>query len=133
MILEFLNGSQIEVKEIFGGPKLIMGMMRDTLRIEVSPSLMPIDNLKAYFKDQTACRTLYAYTDDVDDDGKPIVIKNTIGEGYAIFVSIADEERIVRCQPGLLRPDVIEEVFVVTIAQMTYNEYLSAFGTPPNS
>lgn len=133
MLLEFLDGSQIEVNEIFGGPKLIMGVMRDTLRIEVSPDTMTIDELKAHFKNQEKCRTLYSYTDDVDDDGAPIVVRNTIGEGYTIFVSVSDEERLVRCQPGLLRPDKVEEVLVVTVAQMKYNEYLTAFGTPPNS
>ena len=131
MLLEFLDGSQIAVHAIFGGPRLVMGVMRDTLRVEVSPETITFDQLKNLFKDRNKCRTLYSYTDDVDDDGNPIVIKNTIGEGYSIFVSISDEERSVRYQPGLLRPERTEEVYVVTIAQMKYNEYLAEYGIPP--
>lgn len=127
MKLEFLDGSQIDVLTIIGGPRLIMGVMRDTLRIEVSPSSIGFDELKSHFKDNPKTGMLYTYTDvnDVDEDGNPITtsVKNEIGEGYKIFVSISDEERKVTAPPGRLLPDQVEEVYIVTIAQMTYQEY----------
>jgi hypothetical protein len=133
MLLEFIDGKQLTVNEIFGGPKLVNGVMRDTLRIEISPDTASMEDLKAMFKDQQKCRTLYSIRDDEDEDGNPIQVRNTIGEGYTIFVSISDEERIIKCAPGILVPDTIEEVYIATISQMTYNEYVETFGTPPQS
>lgn len=123
MILEFVDGTQIEVEAIFGGPRLINGVMRDTLRIEVKPDTIEFDSLKALFKDNPATSMLYSYTNNIDEEGKTISEKNTIGEGYNIFVSISDETRKVVTPPGMLLPDKMEDVFIVTIAQMTYQEY----------
>lgn len=123
MKLEFLDGTQLEVTNIFGGPRLVMGVMRDTLRIEISPNTIEFKDLKVLFKDNPATVMLYCYTDTVDDSGNVVTEKNEIGEGYSIFVSVSDEERKVAAPPGRLAPDEIEEVFVVTIAQMTYQEY----------
>lgn len=123
MKLEFLDGTQLEVINIFGGPRLVMGVMRDTLRIEVSPNTIDFKDLKTLFKDNPATALLYCYTETVDESGNNITEKNEIGEGYSIFVSVSDEERKVAAPPGRLAPDEIEEVFVVTIAQMTYQEY----------
>lgn len=122
MKLEFLDGSQIEILTIIGGPRLIMGTMRDTLRIEVSPKSIGFEELKSHFKDNPKTRMLYTYT-DVNEEGRTIEVKNEIGEGYSIFVSISDEERIIAAPPGRLLPDKVEEVYIVTIAQMTYQEY----------
>lgn len=123
MILQFKDGSKLNVLDIFGGPRLIMGVMRDTLRIEVDPSTTSFGELKALFKNNPNTSTLYSYTDAVDDQNRPVIKKNEIGEGYEIFVSITDEERRITPPPGKMAPDQIEEVFVVTIAQMTYQEY----------
>lgn len=127
MKLEFLDGSQIDVLTIIGGPRLIMGTMRDTLRIEVSPETIGFDELKSHFKDNPKTGMLYTYTDNTttDEDGNVVteLIKNEIGEGYKIFVSISDEERKVASPPGRLLPDRTEEVYIVTIAQLTYQEY----------
>lgn len=122
MRLEFLDGSQIEILTIIGGPRLIMGTMRDTLRIEVSPKTIGLEELKSHFKDNPKTKMLYSYT-DVEEDGQITEVKNEIGEGYTIFVSISDEERRIAAPPGRLLPDKIEEVYIVTIAQMTYQEY----------
>lgn len=118
MILEFLDKSQLDVLSIFGGPRLINGVMRDTLRIEVSPSIITFDELKASFKDNPKTATLYTYS-NFDDP----TIKHEAGIGYMIFVSITDEERRIISPPGKMVPDEFEEVFIVTIAQMTYQEY----------
>lgn len=123
MILEFLDGSKIDVNAIFGGPQLVNGVLRDTLRIEVDPTTISFNDLKSHFKDNPKTSMLYSYTDGLDDSGNPIEVKNEIGEGYNIFVSISDEERKKSTPPGRIQPDQMEEVFVVTIAQMTYQEY----------
>lgn len=130
MTLEFLDGSQLEVKTIIGGPKLIRGVMRDTLQIEIDPNTITIDELKEIFRDDQKCRTLYSYETVIDESTDTnTVVRNTIGEGYTIFVSILDEDRRIAQPPGLLIPDVIEEVLTVTIAQMTYAEYTEAYSS----
>lgn len=133
MILEFLDGIQIEVEAIFGGPRLINGVIRDTLRIEVSPDKMGFNDLKELFKNNPATSMLYSYTDTIDEEGNAVTEKNTIGEGYNIFVSISDETRKVVTPPGMLSPDKMEDVFIVTIAQMTYQEYHAAINPEEGS
>lgn len=120
MTLEFANGTQLEVDAIFGGPRLVRGVMRDTLRIEVNPETIGFAELRAMFKDNPATSVLYSY---VEDDGSPNPVRKQVGEGYSIFVSISDEERKVTTPPGVMAPDKIEEIYVVQIAQQTYEEY----------
>ena len=122
MKLEFRDGSQIDVIAIFGGPRLINGVMRDTLRIEVSPETIEFEELKSHFKDNPKTSMLYSYTEEPTVNGT-VLQKNFIGEGYNIFVSISNEIRRVQNPPGILAPDVMEEVNIVTISQMTYQEY----------
>lgn len=124
MILEFLNGDQLNVKAIFGGPRLISGIMRDTLRIEIDPKTISFDDLKNKFKDNPNVAKLYTYSESTDSEGKVNAVKTEMGEGYKIFVSISDEERHVQQVPGKLAPAVTEEVYIVTIAQQTYEEFL---------
>ena len=129
MTLEFLDGTQLEVITIIGGPKLIGGVMRDTLQIEVDPSVATLEQLKTLFKDPIKCRTLYGYNEAVDESTDQVsTVRETIGEGYTIFVSVADEERHIAAPPGYLQPDTIEEVCVVQIAQLTYAEYMLEHG-----
>lgn len=124
MKLEFANGEQIDVKAIFGGPKLIMGVLRDTLRIEVDPETITFDNLKQIFTSTSMVSTLYTYSESLDENNQKTSVKTTLGEGYKIFVSISDEVRRINQVPGKLAPDKTEEVYVVTIAQQTYQEHL---------
>jgi hypothetical protein len=128
MILELLDGTQIEVKNIFGGPRLIDGVMRDTLRIEVDPDTIAFGVLKSYFKDNPSTALMSTYN-DVEEDGEVKSVKSDIGEGYQIFVSITDEERKVTPPPGRLVADTYEEVFIVTMAQLTYQEYTESDST----
>lgn len=116
MILEFLDGKQISVRDIFGGPRLVRGTMRDTLKIEVDTAIMSFDDLKSCFKNNPNTSKLYTY----DDNGE----KTEIGEGYKIFVSITDEERTIAPTPGKIAPDMTEEIYVVQIAQQTYQEFM---------
>ena len=118
MILEFLDKSQIEVKAIFGSPRLILGTMRDTLNIEVSPSVCSFETLKEHFKDNPKTMFLYTYTEDSESH------RIEIGQGYKVFVSITNEIREIPNEPGKLAPVSTEEVYVVTMAQLTYQEYL---------
>lgn len=118
MILEFADGDQISVDAIYGSPKLIGGVMRDVLRIELSPELYTFDELKSKFKDNPNTSTLYTYS---ESNGEKV--KNEVGKGYKIFVSISDEEKHIQHVPGKLAPAVTKEVYVVTIAQQTYEEY----------
>lgn len=117
MLLEFGNGTQLEVDNIIGGPRLVMGVLRDTLRIEVYPHVMEFKELKSLFEQGDG--TFYT-TEEVDGE----VQKVMIGEGYTILVAVSDEKRKVGTPPGRLLPDQYEEIYVVTIAQETYQEHL---------
>lgn len=123
MVLEFNDTSRLEVLTIIGGPKLINGVLRDTLEIEVDPSTINFDELKRQFKEEKVSK-LYTYVDDVDEEGNAVQVRTEIGEDYTIFVSISDEERKIVQPPGKVVPDQYEEVYIVTIAQITYAEKL---------
>lgn len=123
MKLEFADGRQIEVIAIYGGPRLIQGSMRDTLRIEVNPSLINFDNLKALFMDSDNLSTIYSITESTNETGDMVETKSEIGEGYTLFVSISDEVRNIAQIPGKLEPPTSEEIYTVTIAQETYAEH----------
>ncbi|MCM1222307.1 MAG: hypothetical protein NC548_48355 [Lachnospiraceae bacterium] len=117
MLLEFENGFQLEVDNIIGGPRLVMGVLRDTLRIEVKPDVMSFRELKSLFEYNSG--VLYTI-EEVDGETN----KTLVGEGYTIFVSISDENRKVATPPGRLLPDQYEEIYAVTIAQETYQEHV---------
>ncbi len=123
MTLEFMDGSQLKVRDVFGGPRLVMGVVRDVLRIEVDPSVIEFAALKAKFKDNPNARIIYTYVDDLDKDGNPVKQKVEMGVGYTIFVSISDEQKKITPPPGKMAPDRIDEIYVVQIAQQTYEEY----------
>lgn len=123
MILEFADGTQLQVRDIFGGPRLAMGVMRDTLKIEVDPSTIKFDELRALFKDNPNTTKLYTYTTPKGSDKE---VKTEIGEGYRIFLSIGEETRTVNGPPGKMAPTKYEEVYVVQIAQQTYEEYIQS-------
>lgn len=125
MKLEFLDGSQIDVIAIFGGPKMIDGVMRDTIRIEVSPESSNLEDLKTYFKDPLKTSMLFSYTEE-QISGNIELKKNMIGEGYNIFVSANQETRKIQQQPGILAPEQTEDINVIVISQMTYQEYQDA-------
>lgn len=128
MILEFKDGTQITIKGAFGGPRLVQGVMRDTLRFEIDPTMTEFDKLKTYFKDRKRTDRLYLYNDPKNVNGTDVTKKSLAGDGYNIFVSITDEERLVATPPGVLVQPQIEEVYTVTIAQETYDEHQAQEG-----
>lgn len=117
MLLEFGNGTQLEVDNIIGGPRLVMGVLRDTLRIEVYPHVMEFKELKPLFEKSDGI--LYT-VEEVDGENQ----KTMIGEGYTILVAVSDENRKVATPPGRLLPERYEEIYAVTVAQETYQEHL---------
>lgn len=123
MQLKFVDGSSIQVLSIFGGPRLINGVMRDTLRIEVAPETISFEDLKSHFKNNP--KTVKLYTIEPSTDGSTEAKESEIGEGYRIFVSIAEEQKRISAPPGKLVPPKYEDIYVVQIAQQTYEEYVS--------
>ncbi|MCM1440760.1 MAG: hypothetical protein NC131_16400 [Roseburia sp.] len=118
MILEFIDKRQIEVLTIFGGPSLVKGITRDTLRIEVDPSRFSLKELEDLFTKKYACIRLFTY--DTDEGER---IRTEIGLGYCVFVSCQEEKREKIYFPGMIMPKEYETVNIVTIAQYTYEEW----------
>jgi hypothetical protein len=115
MILEFKDGTQIEVNNIFGGPQLIFGSMRDCLTIEFDPDKYKFEELKQYFTDRSNTIIMYTYENNE---------RIQVGEGYIKLVSISYEIRVVNNTViGPFSPPVTEEFYSVKIAQLNYAEY----------
>ena len=123
--LEFADGRRINVKSIYGGPQLINGAMRDTLKIEVDPKEFNFNSLKALFGEPSNLETIsfITETDGSGDVKSGTELKTTIGTGYTILVSISDEFRTESPVPGSMNPPSTKEVIVVTISQETYAEH----------
>lgn len=124
MILEFANGSKINVMTIIGGPVNLNGITRDVLTIEVDPSVVPIDNLKRIFANTSNLAHLYTYEDSEDESVADTKIE--IGEGYTILISVEEITRKVNKFPGKIVEDTYETINLVTIAQMTYEEWIAS-------
>lgn len=123
MFLQFSDKSRIEVRNIFGGSKLVNGVLRDTLRIEIDPSVTNYDELCELFKDNPKTSVLNSITTQLDDDGNSIETVSHIGVGYTVFVSISNERIKKNPVPGQIEKPVYEDIFVVQISQQTYEEY----------
>lgn len=123
--LEFADGRRIDINAIYGSPQLVHGAMRDTLQIEIDPSKINFNSLKALFSEENNLEEIHSVTiEESKFDGQIKEDKVTIGQGYTILVSITDENRTVYSDtPGTLTPPTIHEVFIVTIAQETYAEH----------
>lgn len=123
--LEFADGRRINVESIYGGPQLINGAMRDTLKIEVDPKEFNFNSLKALFGEPSNLETIsfITETDGSGDVKSGTELKTTIGTGYTILVSISDEFRTESPVPGSMNPPSTKEVIVVTISQETYAEH----------
>lgn len=120
MILELKNGQQINVIRILGGPRVVEGVERDTLSIEVDPSIMDIEDLRTIFSSKHETEKLYTYIQENGSERKAL-----IGTGYTILLSTRTENRKVKYPPGEIHEDAYEEINVVNLAQMTYSEYQS--------
>lgn len=123
--LEFADGRRINIESIYGGPQLINGAMRDTLKIEVDPKEFNFNSLKALFGEPSNLETIsfITETDGSGDVKSGTELKTTIGTGYTILVSISDEFRTESPVPGSMNSPSTKEVIVVTISQETYAEH----------
>lgn len=118
--LEFADGRQIDVIAIYGSPQLIYGAMRDTLRIEVDSAKTSFNSLKALFENINNLETIYSIS--ISDDSSVEPVRNEIGSGYNMLVSISEEHRRTQ-KTGAMEAPVDDVIFVVTIAQETYAEH----------
>lgn len=127
MKLRFMDGKEIDVLRIYGGPKLIDGIKRDVLRIEVDPDYILFDDLKRCFENNP--NTMVMYTDSSTvENGEPITELVELGVGYTKFISQTIENITIPHTPGKLEPDIVQKTYIVQIAQMTYDEYLELRG-----
>ena len=123
MILEFNDGSQLEILRIFGSKHLIQGVYRDVLSIQIDQSANTIDNLKSIFADSNKTNHLYTPSEDTDDKGNIINVTTEIGEGYNLLLSVEPTRIEISAMPGKIVPPKYQDIYVVSIAQMTYDEY----------
>ena len=120
MILEFADGTQLDVLIIFGEP--IIGddeIERDNLTIDVDPSVATLEQLEEIFKDVKKTDHLYAYV----SNGSQGTTKVEIGEGYNKFIYAINENKLVKEIPGKITRKKFQNVNSVRIAQLTYDEY----------
>ena len=131
MTLEFLDGTQLEVIRIFGGPRMINGISRDTLSIEVDPSEATIEELRNLFSDSSKTNNLFLY---LSNEANTTETKSLVAEGYNILVSCRKETRKIDRMPGMISRDEYEDINIVNISQLTYDEYqqfIEGIWTPP--
>ena len=131
MILELNDSTQLEVIRILGGPRIINGITRDTLSIEIDPSYMDLKELTSIFNNPDKTNHLYSYMNYENESN----VKTLIAEGYNIFISSRTETRKVDKMPGFISQDEFENIHVINIAQLTYEEYqlyLNGNWIPPN-
>ena len=116
MILEFTDGSQLECLRIFGKPVTYNGIERDTLSIEISPDDTSLEHVRTYFLNPSNMEFIYSRKSSD-------AVKETIGTGYMILVDSRTENRRVKHRPGEMVPETYQDVIIITIAQLTYQEY----------
>lgn len=126
VILEFNDGYKLNVLNIFGGPVNIDGIIRDVLTIEIDTKTDTIDNINKIFNNSANLIHLYSYESDYNENGDITDIKIEIGEGYTILLGVEEITRKVDHFSGKILPDEYETIYSVTIAQMTYEEWILA-------
>lgn len=123
MIIELMDGTAIEnVKQVYGGIKIINGIPRDTLKIELDGSTN-LQELKSIFENNPNTMKLYTYNTIINDDKTTKYEKVLMGEGYNIFISAENINKKIPHKPGRLLPDTMENINVIMLAQMTYEEF----------
>lgn len=128
MKIRFMDGEEIDVLRVYGGPKLVNGVTRDVLRIEVDTNTITFDKLRSLFENNPNAMVLHTDSISPTESGGVYVEDVKMAEGYTIFISQTIEDVKVPHTPGLLEPDTTEHVFVVLLAQMTYEEYQASKG-----
>ena len=123
MIIELMDGTAIEnVKQVYGGIKIINGIPRDTLKIELDGSTN-LQELKSIFENNPNIMKLYTYNTIINDDKTTKYEKVLMGEGYNIFISAENINKKIPHKTGRLLPDKMENINVIMLAQMTYEEF----------
>ena len=125
MILEFVNKFRMNVKNIFGGPINVNGIIRDVLSIEIEPDdSISINDIKAIFNNTKNLAFLYTYELDYIENGDLVNKKLQIGEGYTILLGVEEVTRKLNNFPGTIAPERFETLYIVNIAQLTYDEWM---------
>lgn len=124
-LLEFMNGSRIEVNVIFGGPVNVNGIIRDVLSIEINPKSISLTDLQTLFDNPNNLAHLYTYELECDDNDIQFKTKIEIGEGYTILLGIEEVDQLIQPFPGKITKPQSKDVYIVTIAQMTYDEWMN--------
>lgn len=119
MMLEFLDGSKLQVLDIYGGPKDVLGAVRDVLTIEFDPSYTSFEELREFFIDNPNTNRLFSH---IIENGENV--KKEIGIGYNLCVSISEIRRLIKTKPGTMEKPRIEDVYIVELGQQTYYEYM---------
>ena len=132
-VLEFVDKSQLDIITIFGGPANINGIVRDVLSIEIDPSVISIDELNEVFSNTDNLAHLYIYEPERNENGDISNTKIEIGEGYTILLGVEEVTRKVNPFPGKIVPETYESVYIVNIAQMTYDEWISSKYSPDSN
>ena len=143
----------INVRAIFGYPSIVNGIERDTLRIEINAGIYDLEEIKKMFNKKYVLIKLYAYDEYVDvnksnngsapqdpgsephDPGyipeggtnKTMSPLYVIGEGYTIVSDIQKVRREIKnpITQGKMIPKQYEEVILVVLNQMTFEEWES--------
>jgi hypothetical protein len=118
-----MDDKTLIVKRVVGGPRLVDGEYRDVIRIEVDDSI-DTETLEKLFKDNPNTFVLYT-ANGLLDDGDIVYTSESklMCQGYTIFAGIEHEDRTIPHKPGLLLPDTEEHLNIISLAQMTYDEY----------
>ena len=126
MILEFLDGTQLEVITILGGPANVDGLIRDVLTVEIESGSIPLAELRLLFENAPNLSKLYTYEEERNEDDDIFMNKIEIGEGYTIVLGIETVKRKILSFPGKIVPETFEYIFQVQLAQMTYDEWIAS-------
>lgn len=119
MVLEFADGTQLTILDIYGGPRDTLGATRDVLSIEFDTNTISFKELREFFMDNPNTNQLFTY---VLENGEET--KKEIGIGYNICISIAEVRRLIKTRPGTIVKPEIEDLYIVELAQQTYYEYM---------
>jgi hypothetical protein len=141
MILIFADNTELEIKNIHGGPKWVQGFSRDVLSIEVDPKVADLNKLQELFHNTEKTQVLktkeikkvqeLVETDEIDEATKEKKkemkevekeIVTVIGEYYTIYVGCQNEIREENQLTTSPSENPTVEINKVEIAQLTHSE-----------
>ena len=132
MILEFQDGTQLEVFAIYGMPRMVEDKQRDVWKILVLRDQTLKEELQALFQDHPEkTNRMYTYGEAEQEDGTFQEEKVLSGQGYNMFLSIEEDTFKMVGIPGRLYQEQSIPMYAIYLAQMTYEEYREAFPDDP--